>query len=356
MWRTKKPKRSGWNLYSVVSDGDEDCFVVARNIRSALRVEAEYCGFDPTELSVYRVKPIPAPIVTAYAKRSANENRHHRWTWYADDWLLRKMGAQFGERESLLEVLIDDVVYTRGADDPVQPRTIGRKYLTEFRANKAFAHYGQEDHYSTMQMHLFTMLGICVARCQEIEHLIAHSFILGVSDAERRKYETIRDMIRGWRHKTLGQMLRSIEQGYEIDPTVHASLNLFLSMRNRLVHELTVDEQYDITAAWGQDETLAFLVFFEFVLRPVRRAFRASFYASVEYGNTYLLRDDPAKRQKLTKRQQKEISLFVAYFNQELHLPDWVKGELAPMAANLLTLSPCPAERYSVRRLARTTV
>jgi hypothetical protein len=47
-------------------------------------------------------------------------------------------------------------------------------------------------------------------------------------------------------------MLRSIEEGYEIEPIVHASFNLFKDMRNQLVHGLTASDKYDIQTLGGK--------------------------------------------------------------------------------------------------------
>lgn len=44
--KSLSPKSNTWNLYWVESDGIEDCFVVARNSRSACRVEIDENGFD----------------------------------------------------------------------------------------------------------------------------------------------------------------------------------------------------------------------------------------------------------------------------------------------------------------------
>jgi hypothetical protein len=318
----KASSHNGWNLYWVASDGEEDCFVVARNSRSAARVDADYCGFEASDLTVGRVKRIPTPLALAWERRSAREGNRNAWPWYADRWLLRKLGANFRERENLSETLMDDVVYTRGADHSIPPRTIGRRYLNEFRAVKMFTSYGHEDKYSSSRMTLFTLLGICIARCQEIEHLVAHSFILGaLAPSERRGNSTISELIQRWKRKTFGQMLRVIDEAYEIEATVRASFQLFLEMRNHLVHGLTTDERFNIHSAWGQDETIAFLTMFELISRSVRQMFRSSFYASINYGNTYLLRGKAEKRHKLNKRQQKQISWFAEFFTPRANAP-----------------------------------
>lgn len=305
-----------WGLYWVSSDGDEDCFVVARNSRSAAKVDAEYCGFDTSDLVVIRVKPVPPPLLRRWINRRRKEHDSFTLPWYADNWLLRRLGAEFRDRDSLFEILIDDVVYTRSPDGPVTPRTIGEKHMREFQKVKAFQQYGHEDRYTESQMILFSLLGICVARCQEIEHLIAHSFILAaMSPSERKRNRTIQQTIEAWKKKTLGQMLTAIEEGYDIEPAVHAALRLFLGMRNQLIHGVTTSEKYDIHTSWGQDELIGFLSLFELVSRPLREAFESSLYASVEIGNQHFLADAPDRQILLKKRERAKIALFATFFS-----------------------------------------
>ena len=40
-----------WKLYWVTSDGLEDCFVVAKNSRSAKRIEKDANGFEDQEVT-----------------------------------------------------------------------------------------------------------------------------------------------------------------------------------------------------------------------------------------------------------------------------------------------------------------
>jgi len=308
-------EKSGWNLYWVTSDGEEDCFVVARNSRSAARVEVDYCGFDRGDVAAIRVKSVPKPILQRWEAHRRKEGYKLSLPWYADQWLLKRLGATFRKRGFISETLIDEVVYTNDPNGPVRPRSIGRRFVAEFKAMKAFQRYGHEDRYSKSQVALFTILGICVARVQEIEHLIAHSFIFGaINKSERRRNQTIAELVERWKRKTLGQMLRIIEEDWEIEPTVYDGLQLFLSMRNYLVHSLTTSEQYDISTTWGQDETVGFLTWFELVPRHLREAFRGSLYASIEIGNEHFAKDDPERRCPLTSRQRKKISLFTASF------------------------------------------
>ena len=48
-----------WKLYWVASDGLEDCFVVAKNSRSAAKIEKDMNGFEDDYLTVTRVMDIP---------------------------------------------------------------------------------------------------------------------------------------------------------------------------------------------------------------------------------------------------------------------------------------------------------
>jgi hypothetical protein len=305
-------RHSKYQLYWVASDGNEDCFVVARNSRSAACFEIDYCGFGPAQAIATRVLSIAPALIAKWESRHRKEKEAIELPWYADDWLLRQLGAEFRSREGLEETLIDDVVYTRGGDEPIEPRRIGRKGIGEFRSIAAFRNYGHEDRYSASQMTIFTLLGICVARVQEIEELISHSFVFSaMAPSERRLNLTVRESIDRWNKKTLGQMLKTIEEGFEIHPMLHAGFQLFLEMRNRLVHGMTTSEQFNIQTGWGQAELICYLPFFEIVSRLVRNSFEASLYASIDIGNTYLRPENPIA---LTKRQQKKIGLFAFFF------------------------------------------
>ncbi len=304
--KSKKPAASGWNLYWVYSDGLEDCFVVARNIRSAMKVERDMNGFEPGDVGAYHVCRIPETI----AKRQlfGNKSKKVKWPWYCYEDLLKKLGAEFREIDGRQETLVDDVVYCQGK----YPRIIGSRFLKEFRENPLFTSF-EEDSYTERQSILFSLLGICVARCQEIEHYISQSFILAVSAKDKSKYKTINDLTNGWQRKTLGQLVRSIEESYQLDAEFKGALDWFLEARNKLVHGLTTHPQYDIQSTWGQDEMITFLSRFELISRGVRKAFRACFLASIHFGNSYLM-DESDSRIKFTKKEKEEMSLFAHFF------------------------------------------
>lgn len=264
-------------------------------------------GFEADEVGAVHVSRIPESV--AKRQLAAYKKDKVTWPWYGWDDLLKKLGAEFREVEGRHETLVEDVVYSQGRP----PRAIGRRFIKEFRQERAFAEYGEEDRYTSRQNILFTLLGICIARCQQIEHYIAHSFILAVSAKEKTRYKTIDDLTRVWKRKTFGQLVRTIEESYELEATFKAALEWFLEKRNHLVHGLTTHDQYDIETAWGQDEMIAFLSIFEMMSRVIRKAFYACYLTSIDYGNNHLL-EKPNPKIRFTRKQKDEMSVFPYFF------------------------------------------
>lgn len=308
-----------WNLYWVESDGLEDCFVVARNSRSARAVECNMNGFDPAEVRAIKIMRIPAKVENAYKKQK--KYKKHPWPWYVyGKNFFAALGAQFRVVEKEEEMLLGDVVY--GVDKDYVPcsmhkrRSIGFKAIEELKAIPELVHqYDEEDIWGGPEIHLITALGMCLVRCQQIEHYIAHSFLLGISKKQKSKYVTINDLRAGWKKKTLGDMLRSIEEAWEIDPMVKANFELFLENRNMLIHGITTSERFDMRTSWGQRELLAFLNFFDVHSRIVKKAFRASYYASIHLGIERFGLPKGVPKNVFSKKQKEEAGLFFACFS-----------------------------------------
>jgi hypothetical protein len=107
---------SEWKLYwvEVHIDPTENCFVVAKNARQAVRVDAAGCGYDNDDASAEFVASIPEDLVAqATALHGAYQLRRKSSVWaptpvpkvpvpqepkfpwpgYARDWLLERLGA-----------------------------------------------------------------------------------------------------------------------------------------------------------------------------------------------------------------------------------------------------------------------
>jgi hypothetical protein len=312
---SEAPTSTHWNLYWVESDGMEDCFVVARNSRSACRVEIDQNGFGIEDVQATRITRIPHAVEVSCAKTG-----NGKWPGYVyGKRFFEKLGAEFRTVAGKHEMLLDDVVYT--VEDYVpcsifRKRTIGQKAVAELRAIPEIGRYEyhDEDMWDGPVIHLITGLGICLATCQQIEHYIANSFLLGISKKQKQKYETLGDLREGWKRKTLGNMLRCIEEAWAIKPTLKANLDLFLENRNLLIHGITTDERFDIRTHWGREELIAFLSFFDVHARIVKSAFRASYYASVEFGLRNWERPKGIPKKVLSRKQKKEASSFSVFF------------------------------------------
>lgn len=313
-----------WNLYWVASDGFEDCFVVARNSRSACSVESQMNGFELTEVEATKIMRIPERFVRAYKKEKTY--KEHPWPGYAyGKTFFEGLGAQFRTIDNREEMLLSDVVY---AVDDYRPcsihkrRTVGMRAVDELRRLPELADvindHEDEDIWNGPVIHLVTALGMCLIRCQQIEHYIAHSFLLGISKKQKAKYNTINDLRAGWKKKTFGNMLLCIEEAWEIEPTVKAGLELFVECRNRLVHGLTTNERFDIRTDWGQRELWAFLYFFDIHSRIVKKAFQASYYASIHFAVERWGLPNGFPKRIFSKRQKDEVGVFAQFFSPKL--------------------------------------
>jgi hypothetical protein len=304
-----------WNLYWVESDGVEDCFVVARNSRSACRVECEENDFEIDEVNAIKIMRIPKSAERTHAKRE-----NHSWPGYVfGKEFFEKLGAQFRTVEKKQEMLIDDTVYTVDeyrACSITKSRTIGEKASIELsKIPKSLFKIDHEDMWAESELEIFTFMGLCMVRCQQIEEHIASSFIFATSEKEKTKYKTIGDVVEGWKKHTLGKMFYIIDEAYEIEPTVKAAFKMFIQMRNRLIHDLAVSEQYNIRTDWGKKELVAFLALFDIISLSIKRAFRASFFASIDFGRIYLNKDGSIPENLLKLKQKKEMELFFHFFS-----------------------------------------
>lgn len=305
-------KYDRWCLYWVAYDGEEDCYVVARNWRSALSYDANYCGYNPDYAAVAKVVSIPASKARAFFKRKSGEGKISVGPRYADNQLIESLGGQQRNSEDGLETRFDDLVFTTEAVNTVYPREIGHRFLKNLYKSDLYKQIGEDDSYDNGKRILLELMGACLARTQEIEYFIAHSFVFAVADPQKHKYETIIDWVEGWRKKTFGKMIRDIEHSFIMDQEMKEALHSFKDMRNLFVHGITMNDKYRIDDSWGRDELIAFLAKFEFISRAVRKAFRSSYYASIDFGNEFLLKNE--KKVPLSKGQKEEIYIFHHFF------------------------------------------
>jgi hypothetical protein len=313
-----KDETKYWNLYWVESDGIEDCFVAARNSRSACSVEARMNGFDLDSLNAVKILRIPKQVEDSYKKTKSY--RQKPWPNYVyGKKFFASLGAEFRTIDRQEEMLLEDIVYDVEEYVPCsvhKSREIGVKATAElFNDPELALEYDDEDIWPGPEIHLITMLGMCLVRCQQIEDYIARSFLLGVSKKQKSQFKTFNDLRVGWKKKTLGNMLQCMQEAWEIHPLVKASFELFLEQRNKLIHGITTEERFDIRTTWGQRELLAFLAFFDVHSRIVKKAFRASYHASMHFAVEKWGRPAGLPKNVFTKQQKEEMGIFVEFFS-----------------------------------------
>lgn len=270
-------------------------------------------GFDPNDVTATKILRIPQEVESKYFKSKDKS----QWPWYANEDLLKELGAQFRTIDDIEEMLLEDVVYQPTGCGFKKIRTIGKLAIEEIHSDPNLSQYGysEEDKWDTSQVQLLTMLGMSLARCQQVEYYLSNSFLLGLSKQQKKRYKTINDIRDGWEKKTFGNMLKCIEEAYDIEPTIHKGFKLFLKMRNQLVHGITTSERYDISTDWGCQELVAFLMLFDHISRVVRDAFRSSFYASIHFGIEYWMKDENNVDAFLKEDQIAEAAMFAYFFS-----------------------------------------
>jgi hypothetical protein len=164
--------------------------------------------------------------------------------------LLKKLGAKFRIIYGDEQILLHDRVYGWKQSGGVYIYDVGMRALAERRNQWHLINY--ENKYPDLEPHLYSVIGIALSICHEIEYFLSKSFIFGITEEQKRKYETINDLWEGWSKKTFGQLIRLIQDGYNIEPILKNGLELFLHMRNKLVHGITNDERYNIHDEWGR--------------------------------------------------------------------------------------------------------
>lgn len=314
-----------WKLYWIASDGWEDCFVVAKNSRSAKRIEKEMNGFEDEDLTVTKVLDIPDKY-----EKIANEkfrkwciknkcNQHldinglNAWPYYAEDWLLKKLGAEFRFVDGEKQTLIDDTVYA-----PNKVYFVGLKAmkgLYELTGEKTLDISNVT--YEGIEEVIENMLGYSLTLIHNIENDITNSFIFAVGNEKYKDY-SVEEVTKYWKSKlTFGRLIELMESRFEIDPYVRMSLELFLVQRNKIAHGLTKDERYDIETFWGQKELVAYLCTFIENATLLKEISESAYIATMSFGYNLM-----KEEKNVTKRFLKDMDKFHSdsYIQEKLSL------------------------------------
>lgn len=313
-----------WTLYWVSSGTEEDCFVVARNSRSAVRVEVEMNGFDPDRVEAERICVIPKSVEQEYFSGSEEV---HLWPWYVyGRAFFEGVGAEFREIDGQLQMLLEEVVYEVDELRPCAMRkiySIGRRAIEEFDSIPEYEQvnlaHEDPDYLGSIAPFVNEIIGRCLVRCQEIEDNLANSFIFSVPDQNKSKEKTINDIRNEWKKLTFGQLTSMIKRDWDMIPEVDYAFDTFKSMRNTFVHGLTTDPRFDISTKWGVMELIPFLQFFDLHTKIMVKASRASLAASLGVGAEVFGETKDLSELVSGERFKEDAALFFEMF--------WIKGE-----------------------------
>lgn len=315
---------SKWKLYWVISDGEEDCFVVAKNSRSAIAVEKYGCWIfhNLEDFDVIRVMDIPDKYELIYKKREFKKRRKefkdisefNVWPDYATDCLLKKLGAEIRYIDDKKEVLIDDIVYAPGYVYPIGKRAM--KELYEFDNDRKMDITNIS--YEGVDEVIERMLGKAITTIHRIENYITESYIFGIGVERFSKYP-IWEMTKLWKDKlTFGRLINLMEENFIINEDIKKSLQLFLTQRNKIAHGLTMDERFNIDTFWGKKEIVGYLALFLKNASLLEPAIESAYFFTVGF-SFYIMK---SSGDKFTKEQEKLMEKFEidSYVQEKLNL------------------------------------
>lgn len=304
-----------------MSDGYEDCFVIAKNSRSARHVDVEMNGFNYSDTSAFMISSIPDDLEKVANRKFLNWSKKNApnqvnkdlkaWPDYAPNWVLDKIGALRRTVNGERQVLINDYVFCYDEKGQARYYSIGNREINRI-VNKYAILDDEIESWTPKQFALFGGLGESLALCHEIEWYISRAFVLALSDKEKTKYRTINDLTEAWSKKTFGQLFKIIKETYKVEPTIEAGLEAFLQMRNKIVHGICTDPQYDLWDEWGQKELISFLFFFTYVARSVRMVFRYCYIVSSLYAEDVLL--NKRKGRELSEEELDAVDFYRSSF------------------------------------------
>lgn len=323
---------SKWKLYWVASDGLEDCFIVAKNSRSARRIEKEMNDFEDEDITVTRIMDVPDKYEEIANKKFREWSKEQKcnghlnidtliaWPYYAENWLLEELGAEYRIIEDEKQILINDIVITSNHIYPVGLRAM--KKLSEATGEKLIDISNVS--YEGMRETIDSMLGVCITTIHRIEDYITSSFIFAVGNKKYDNY-TIDKATRFWKDKfTFGKLIQLIEERYEIDEVIHRSLKLFLTQRNKIAHGLTKDVRYDVDTIWGQKETIGYLALFLRNAWVLEEIVESAYIATMAFGFHLMKREtkDPELLKTIDEFENDpiingKISLFIGAFKMK---------------------------------------
>lgn len=103
---------------------------------------------------------------------------------------------------------------------------------------------------------LFSWMGFCMFSIQAAESSIASAIQIALPKNRVISVETLEADEQEHRRKTVGQLVRKLNERARIDPGIEQRLDAFISRRNEFVHGF--QQRFDLNATEGRAQAIAF--------------------------------------------------------------------------------------------------
>ena len=134
----------------------------------------------------------------------------------------------------------------------------------------------------------FTRLGMALQILHEMERFFAQATLLGLTDKQRRKHETMNDLWAARDKMTFGQMVLLFKEDYILPLEFEKALDAFVLERNVIVHRITTLEGYRLDSTEDRERLNERISTFIEQALFFRKFFHGAFLASNEFARGIL--------------------------------------------------------------------
>ncbi len=135
---------------------------------------------------------------------------------------------------------------------------------------------------------VFALMGVALATLHEIERDFANSVLVGLTNRQRKKHDTVQDLLEARSKMTFGQLVGHMKEQWTLKPEVEFFIDTFLKERNAFIHGLTTLDGYNPRHKRQRARLRKRVETFIEMSLLARRIFRAANYASIDFAQWWL--------------------------------------------------------------------
>ena len=135
---------------------------------------------------------------------------------------------------------------------------------------------------------VFALMGIALATLHEIEKDFVSSFLVGLTERQKKKHVTMQQLLEAREKMTFGQLVNHMKEQWTLKPEVEYFIDSFLQERNTFIHGLTALDGFNPRYKRQRAKLRKRVEHFIEVALLARRIFRAAYYASNDFAQWWL--------------------------------------------------------------------